>query len=81
MEKMFAFGLGSPQEWMIILVVVVILFGGNKIPELMRGIGKGVGELQRGIESGKQALQSAAEEGRAEAVTPHSDQPQPPLHP
>ena len=32
-------------EWLIILLVVVFLFGGKKIPELMRGIGKGVREF------------------------------------
>jgi len=34
------------SEWLIILLVVVLLFGGKKIPELMRGIGKGVKEFK-----------------------------------
>ncbi|MGH7318821.1 MAG: twin-arginine translocase TatA/TatE family subunit [Candidatus Rokuibacteriota bacterium] len=41
------FGLGY-QELMIILVIVLLLFGANKIPELMRGLGKGVSEFKRG---------------------------------
>lgn len=40
--------LGTP-EIIIILVVVVLLFGGRKIPELMRGLGKGVKEFKEGI--------------------------------
>ena len=32
----------SGGEWAIILVVVVVLFGGKKIPELARGVGKGI---------------------------------------
>lgn len=36
-------------EWIIILVVVLLLFGGKKIPELMRGIGKGVKSFKQGI--------------------------------
>ena len=44
------------EQWMLILGVVVLLFGGQKIPELMRGIGKGVGELQKGLEDGKRML-------------------------
>ncbi len=32
-------------EWIVILVVVVLLFGGKKIPELMRGIGRGLREF------------------------------------
>ncbi|MCW5943108.1 MAG: twin-arginine translocase TatA/TatE family subunit [Fimbriimonadaceae bacterium] len=57
-----AFGLPSGTEWIWILVVVLLLFGGKKIPELMRGVGKGVGELQKGLEEGKRQLQSAVEE-------------------
>ena len=34
------------KEWLVILVVVLLLFGGKKIPELMRGLGKGVKEFK-----------------------------------
>ncbi len=34
------------QEWIWILVLVLLLFGGKKIPELMRGLGKGIREFQ-----------------------------------
>ena len=34
------------KEWIVILVAVVLLFGGKKIPELMRGIGQGVREFK-----------------------------------
>ncbi|MBG6236552.1 sec-independent protein translocase protein TatA [Pedobacter sp. CAN_A7] len=40
-------GLGAP-EIAIILVIVLLLFGGKKIPELMRGLGKGVKEFKDG---------------------------------
>lgn len=38
-------GLGAP-EIILILAVVLLLFGGKKIPELMRGLGKGVKEFK-----------------------------------
>jgi len=43
--------LGMIGPWQIILIVaiVLLLFGGKKIPELMRGIGKGTREFKRGI--------------------------------
>ncbi|RYG32522.1 twin-arginine translocase TatA/TatE family subunit [bacterium] len=49
------FNLGG-SELLIVLVIVLILFGGKKIPELLRGVGKGVGELQKGLEEGKRQL-------------------------
>ena len=38
-------GLGAP-ETILIIAVVLLLFGGKKIPELMRGLGKGVKEFK-----------------------------------
>ena len=38
-----------PMHWLIILVVVLILFGGRKIPELMRGMGEGVRGFREGM--------------------------------
>jgi sec-independent protein translocase protein TatA len=39
-------GIIGPTELIVILVVVLMLFGGKKIPELMHGIGKGVKEFK-----------------------------------
>lgn len=36
-------------EWIIIALVILLLFGGKKIPELMRGLGKGVKSFKDGI--------------------------------
>jgi len=40
--------IGTP-EIIIIVVVIVLLFGGRKIPELMRGVGKGIKEFKEGV--------------------------------
>jgi len=45
---MFLGSIGTP-ELVIILIVVLLLFGGKKIPELMRGLGKGVRNFKEGV--------------------------------
>lgn len=40
--------LGTP-ELIIIAIIILLLFGGRKIPELMRGIGKGVRSFKQGL--------------------------------
>ncbi len=45
---LFLGGMG-PTEIIILLVIVLLLFGGRKIPELMRGVGKGINEFKQGV--------------------------------
>jgi len=49
-------------EWIVILVVVVLLFGGKKIPELMRGVGRGLREFN----DAKNSVTREIEEGMKE---------------
>ena len=46
-------------EWIFILLAVVLLFGGKKIPELMKGLGKGV----RDFNDAKDSVKNDIEEG------------------
>lgn len=48
--------LGVIGIWQIVLIlaVVLLLFGGKKIPELMRGLGKGMGEFKKGMKEGEE---------------------------
>ena len=48
MKTFLAWSVG-PWEIVIILVVVLLLFGGRKIPELMEGLGKGVKSFKKGM--------------------------------
>ena len=43
------FGMPTGWEWPIILIVILLLFGGKKIPELMKGIGKGIKGFKEGL--------------------------------
>jgi sec-independent protein translocase protein TatA len=46
--RLLIFGLGG-QEILFIALIVLLLFGGKKIPELMRGLGKGVKSFKDGV--------------------------------
>ena len=46
--KLLLFGLGM-QEIIVIALIVLLLFGGKKIPELMKGLGKGVKSFKQGM--------------------------------
>ena len=48
LKTLLFFGLGG-QEVLLIALVVLLLFGGKKIPELMRGLGKGVKSFKEGM--------------------------------
>jgi sec-independent protein translocase protein TatA len=39
----------SPFHWLVVLAVVVLLFGGKKIPEVMKGLGEGIRHFKDGM--------------------------------
>lgn len=48
----------SGGEWITILLVVVVLFGGKKLPELARGLGKGIREFNDAKEGVKSEIEA-----------------------
>ena len=54
--------LHSGSEWIIIALVILLLFGGKKIPELMRGLGKGVKSFKDGVNEAKDEINKAKDE-------------------
>lgn len=77
--------IGAP-EIIFIVLIVLLLFGGKKIPELMRGLGKGVrsfkegmndieGEIKRPLDTPQQPQQPAANQQPQQPTAPHDEQP------
>jgi len=59
--ELLAFGT---NEMIIIVIVVLLLFGGRKIPELMRGLGKGVREFKDSVKDVKKDLEDAGDSAK-----------------
>jgi sec-independent protein translocase protein TatA len=62
MTMLLLLSLPGGGEWIIILVAILLLFGGKKIPELMRGIGKGIREFNSARANLKDELEAGMKE-------------------
>ncbi|MEI8046643.1 MAG: twin-arginine translocase TatA/TatE family subunit [Bacteroidota bacterium] len=54
----------GPTEILLILAIVLLLFGGKKIPELMKGMGKGVKSFKDGMKEGDEETKSDTNTGK-----------------
>jgi sec-independent protein translocase protein TatA len=62
LNSIFLLSMPGGSEWILIIIVVLLMFGGKKIPELMRGIGRGMREFS----DAKNNVKSEIEEGMKE---------------
>ncbi len=60
MTQLHLLGMLGTNEIIIILVIVLLLFGGRKIPELMRGLGKGMREFNDAKDNVKKEIEESA---------------------
>jgi len=60
--SVFLIGMPGGSEWIVIILVAILFFGGKKIPELMRGIGNGMREFK----DAKDNVKNEIEEGMKE---------------
>jgi len=63
MNTILLFSLPGGGELIVILFVVLLLFGGKKIPELMRGVGKGIREFN----NARNSIEEEIKEGMRES--------------
>lgn len=61
-------------EWILIILAVLILFGGRKIPEFMRGLGRGIREFNDAKDNVKKELEEGIKEKDKQPTTPTQTQ-------
>jgi sec-independent protein translocase protein TatA len=66
MKILFLLSMPGGSEWILIFLAVLLLFGGRKIPELMRGIGKGIREFNNAKANVQQELEDGMKEDKKE---------------
>lgn len=62
MNSFLLLSMPGGGEWILIFVVVLLLFGGKKIPELMKGLGKGIREFN----NARNAIEDEIQDGMRE---------------
>ena len=72
METILLFNFFGP-EMLVVMFAILLLFGGKKIPELMRGIGKGIREFN----AARSTLESELKEGMSDAERQLNEKNQP----
>ena len=65
LNNIFLLSMPGGSEWILIIIVVLLMFGGKKIPELMRGVGRGMREFN----DAKNNVKTEIEEGMKEKDT------------
>lgn len=68
---MFLFGPVGPTELLLILLIVIIIFGARRLPELGRGIGEGIRNFRKGM-SGKDSKETEEKKSDSEKPAPPS---------
>ena len=63
-DPVLLISMPSGGEWITILIVVIVLFGGRKIPELARGLGKGIREFNDAKNDVKDEIEAGIKEDK-----------------
>ncbi|XPV68204.1 MAG: Sec-independent protein translocase subunit TatA/TatB [Halarcobacter sp.] len=62
-------GLPGGMEWVLIALVVLLLFGGKKIPELAKGLGSGIKNFKKAVKDDEEEVASADKNDEIEKKT------------
>jgi sec-independent protein translocase protein TatA len=72
LKPILLLSMPGESEWLLILLVILLFFGGKKIPDLMRGIGKGVREFNDAKDHVKNEIEAGMKEKDTVVETPQA---------
>ena len=75
MNPLFALGMPGMQELLLILVIVLVLFGAKRLPELARGLGQSMNEFRKAKDEFEREMHKPLEEATKESPAKPADKP------
>ena len=73
-QLQFAFFNLGPWEILLVLIVILVLFGAKRLPELARGLGLGINELRDAVDSSKKEIMDVIDSDKVDNKTSDSEE-------
>ena len=73
-QLQFAFFNLGPWEILLVLIVVLVLFGAKRLPELARGLGLGINEFRDAVDSSKNEIMDVIDSDKVDNKTSDSEE-------
>ena len=73
-QPQFAFFNLGPWEILLVLIVVLVLFGAKRLPELARGLGLGINEFRDAVDSSKKEIMDVMDSEKVDNKTSDSEE-------
>ena len=66
-------GMSGPFEILLIIVVILLLFGAKRLPDLARSLGRSMGEFKKGRQEGETSRKELAQDGKKDSLPEDSE--------
>ena len=73
-QLQFAFFNLGPWEILLVLIVIIVLFGAKRLPELARGLGLGINEFRDAVDSSKKEIMDVIDSDKEDNKTSDSEE-------